>query len=115
MTLTGHDCAGRRLADRVREGGAEDDQDWFARHHGRNHRMRRPIGREVDLFADGPPQGMALVVVRELKAGTRIRLGCWARRPPLNGEAAAAALYAALAADQPEVARIEALVQGGRL
>jgi hypothetical protein len=66
--------------------GLEDDPAWFARYHGRNHRIRQPIGGEVDSLAGGPPRFKPLVIVRQVEPGARIRVACWVRRQPLNSE-----------------------------
>ena len=40
--------------------GLADDRDWFGRHHGRNHRIRPPIGGERNSLPPGPPSARRL-------------------------------------------------------
>jgi hypothetical protein len=71
-----------------------DDREWFARHFGRNHRSRRPIGGERPLVS-APPGFKAMVVVRQLESGSRGRIPfAWHRGEPLlNSEATAKQLF----------------------
>ena len=95
--------------------GFHDDRAWFARHYGRNHRLRKPIGGERAGLPPGPPKCKPLVVVKQLKPGSRVRVLCWVRERPPNSEAIAARLFNEAAEGWPEVVAIEAAVREGRL
>jgi hypothetical protein len=36
------------------EAGCNDDREWFSRHHGRNHRLREPIGISENMLGITP-------------------------------------------------------------
>jgi hypothetical protein len=36
------------------EAGCNDDRAWFSRHHGRNHRLRKPIGVSENMLGITP-------------------------------------------------------------
>jgi hypothetical protein len=102
--------------------GIEDDRAWFARHHGRNHRLRPPLGGERDALEAQraalsiPRSSQPCVIVRQVEPGARIRLYGFVRRWPLNSEGEAAALLAEMAeANNGRVELIEAAVREGRL
>ncbi len=63
----------------------------------------------------GPPKCKPLVVVKQLKPGSRVRVLCWVRERPPNSEAIAARLFNEAAEGWPEVVAIEAAVREGRL
>ena len=74
--------------------GVADDRDWFARHHGRNHRIRKPIGAEQQLY--NPPCGFtSMVVVKQTEPGARVRVPFGWRRgePLLNAETIAERMF----------------------
>ena len=62
--------------------GSADDRAWFERHHGRNHRLRKPIGGEYLLVR--PSRGFKpMVVVKQLEPGSRVRAPFgWRRGEP---------------------------------
>ncbi len=95
--------------------GLEDDRAWFARHHGRAHRIRRPLGGERKL-PPPPPRGFKrLIVVRQIKPGSRIRLDLgWRGAPPLNAEGVAAEIFAVAAEGHPRFAEIVRCLEEGR-
>lgn len=95
--------------------GCANDSDWFGRHHGRNHRIRPPIGGERDSLPPGPPKCTPIIVVRQLEPGARVRVQCWVKSRPLNSEALARRLFDAAAEGWPAVAAIEAAVRERRL
>jgi hypothetical protein len=75
--------------------GSDDDWAWFGRHHGRNYRLRKPIGVEHSLLPD-LKGGKGFVVVRQTVPGERLRAPFGWRGPtPLNSEAVCAQLFAA--------------------
>jgi hypothetical protein len=94
--------------------GLADDRDWFGRHHGRNRRIRPPIGGERDALPPGPPKCTPTIVVRQLEPGKRVRVQCWVTRR-LNSEALARCLFDEAAEGWPAVAAIEAAAREGRL
>jgi hypothetical protein len=76
------------------DAGSADDRAWFARHHGRNHRIRKPIGAERLLFEPG--RGFKpMIVVRQLTVGQRGRVPFgWPKGEPLlNAESIAARVF----------------------
>jgi hypothetical protein len=53
-----------------------DDDDWFAKNPSRSHRARTPLPGEADKETAEAPPGTALVIlVRQIKLGTRLRVG----------------------------------------
>jgi hypothetical protein len=81
--------------------GALDDQLWFKRHYGRNHRIRKPIGVSEHLLAPRVDGAKPIVLVKQLEPGNRCRgFGAVPRGQqwPLNSEATAARLFANLIA-----------------
>jgi hypothetical protein len=97
--------------------GREDDRDWFARHHGRNYRIRKPRGGEIDLFKEIPRGCRALVVVRQFEPGARMRCSvCWRGSLPLDAEHVAKRLFAEAASHNPAwIAAAERAVKDGLL
>jgi hypothetical protein len=76
------------------DAGPVDDRAWFARHIGRNHRIRKPIGAERLLLT--PSAGFKpMVVVKQIEPGTRMRVPFSWRRGAvlLNAEAIAERLF----------------------
>jgi hypothetical protein len=89
------------------EHGADDDREWFARHHGRNHRLRKPIGVSEHLVAPRVDGARAIVLVRQVEPGSRCRAFSAVRGPmPLNSEAVAERLFDR-AIDGAEVTLVE--------
>jgi hypothetical protein len=70
------------------EAGTIDDRAWFARHVGRNYRIRKPIGGERKTIPLRPGFERH-VLVRQAAPGQRLRMPLWWRRgePLLNSEA----------------------------
>ena len=101
--------------------GVEDDREWFARHYGRNYRLRKPIGGEIAaLELERSTRGVRpgwrpCMLVRQVEPGTRIRAACYVRRWPLNSETVASEMFAEITADDPWTAKVEALVREGKL
>jgi hypothetical protein len=95
---------------RLLKPGSDSDRQWFLDHHGRDHRIREPLGGETLVFR--PPAGdRRLIVVRQIEPGVRLKASLdWPAElpPPLNSEAAARALYDVAAARHPKLAQIEA-------
>jgi hypothetical protein len=92
--------------------GSDDDRAWFVRHHGRNHRLRKPIGRERALRGGGWPRRVkAMIVVRQVKPGARIRLEVGVRGTPLNAEEIARQLFELAAEDTTWVADVEQAIR----
>jgi len=53
-----------------------DDDDWFAQNPSRSHRARAPFPGECDEKIAMVPPGTALIIlVRQVKPGTRLRVG----------------------------------------
>ena len=74
--------------------GLEDDTRWFARHFGRDHRIRKPLGKERASFGRPPGRGLVtLVAVRQVAVGYRVRVAVFAPRGTLNSEAAGRAAF----------------------
>jgi hypothetical protein len=82
-------------------GGSDGDDDfaWFARHRGRNYRLRPAIGTEVALCAPSPSGGRyhgwtAVFAVQKTQSGDVIRLPVpWPPGTPLLGEQRAKAVF----------------------
>jgi hypothetical protein len=88
--------------------GSEDDRLWFQRHLGRAHRVRAPIGKERRIKGRYPKGVMALIAVREIRPGARIRLSLgWQGPPPLNSALFARRAFEAAAARAPWVTEFE--------
>jgi len=77
------------------DAGSTNDRAWFARHIGRNHRIRKPIGSE-HLFVEHRHGFKPMIVVKQIEPGMRLRMAvCWRRGEPLlNGEAWGERLFA---------------------
>ena len=84
--------------------GLEDDRAWFARHHGRSHRIRKPLGAERTA-RPLPQKGFKrLVVVRQVRPGSRIRTPFdWRGPTPINSEAVAAQIFGRAARNHPNL------------
>jgi hypothetical protein len=53
-----------------------NDDNWFAQNPTRSHRARMPIPGECDeKVATGPPGTTLVILVRQVKPGTRLRVG----------------------------------------
>jgi hypothetical protein len=53
-----------------------DDDDWFVKNPSRSHRVRMPFPGECDEAVAKAPPGTALIIlVRQVKPGTRVRAG----------------------------------------
>ena len=53
-----------------------DDDNWFAQNPSRSHRVRMPFPGECDEAVAKAPAGTALIIlVRQVKPGTRVRAG----------------------------------------
>ena len=53
-----------------------NDDDWFAKNPTRSHRVRMPFSGECDEAVAKAPPGTALIIlVRQVKPGTRVRAG----------------------------------------
>ncbi len=84
--------------------GRVDDRDWFSRHHGRNHRLRRPLCVAEHLLCPRDAGARPIVLVRQAGPGERCRAFAAVRGPlPLNAEAVAARLFDRVLADAREV------------
>ena len=95
-----HDDARRNKPNRAApQGFVAGDRDWFARHIGRNYRLRPPTGNETALCAPSPHSGRfhgwrAVFVVRRTPSGDIIRLPVpWPPGTPLLGEGRAKAVF----------------------
>jgi hypothetical protein len=78
--------------------GLQDDKRWFRNHHGRNHRIRKPLGGERNVPPRVARGATRLVVVRQVRPGARIRLDLeWVGELPLNSEVSAASIFAVAA------------------
>jgi hypothetical protein len=76
------------------DAGSADDREWFKRHIGRNHRLRKPIGAERLLFEPG--RGFKpMIVVKQLEPGQRGRVPFGWRKgePLLNAESVAERVF----------------------
>jgi hypothetical protein len=92
------DLTGAGLAD-----GSDSDRDWFARHFGRRHRIRKAVGSE-HLMVE-PKRGFRpMVAVRQLAPGERIRapFGWRKSTPLLNSEATAARMFQVASESRPK-------------
>jgi hypothetical protein len=53
-----------------------NDDDWFAQNPSRSHRARAPLSGECDeKIAMAPPGTALIILVRQIKPGTRLRVG----------------------------------------
>jgi hypothetical protein len=88
--------------------GSEDDRAWFERNHARSHRIRFPIGGERRIKREYPRGFAAMVVVRQVKPGARLRVSFgWRGSTPLNSERFARDAFEAATAHRPWVAEFE--------
>ena len=88
--------------------GSEDDRLWFQRNPARSHRIRFPIGGERRIKREYPRGVAAMVAVRQVKPGARLRVSFGWRGPePLNSERFARDAFEAAAAHRPWVAEFE--------
>jgi hypothetical protein len=74
--------------------GSDDDRAWFARHHGRSHRIRKAVGSELRMVE--PKRGFKpMVAVQQIAPGERIRapFGWRKGEPLLNSEAVAGRMF----------------------
>jgi hypothetical protein len=95
---------------------SENDRRWFARHHGRHHWLRLPIGGER-MIRPRPPRGFKpMIVVRQVEPGARVP-ACVELAGPgaARRQAVARELFTAAAEGNAVVAEITRLVQEGRL
>jgi hypothetical protein len=75
---------------------SEDDRLWFKAHPHRQYRIRpyRPGEGPPDYETSEPSQGWRwYVVVRQLRAGVRMRLSFQAEGQPATGEYAASRMF----------------------
>jgi hypothetical protein len=76
------------------EDGCDDDRGWFARHYGRNHRLRKPIGVSEHMLCPRAEGAEPLVIVKQVEPGNRARMfSAYRGQRPLHGEAVAARLF----------------------
>jgi hypothetical protein len=101
--------------------GSDDDRAWFARHPARRHRLRHPIGCELELARTGlPAHVISLMAVHQIREGERVRIPIGADRiepAQLNSEIVAADAFKhalAHARGQGEVDRMAALGEVAR-
>jgi hypothetical protein len=88
--------------------GSEDDRRWFERNPARSHRIRFPLGGKKRLKRKYPRGVAALVVVRQVGQGARLRLHIGWRGPtPLNSEQFARDAFEAAAERVPWAAELE--------
>jgi hypothetical protein len=94
--------------------GIEDDRGWFARHIGRNHRIRKPIGGERGAGGAPPPGFIELIIVKQIRPGERVRAPCFWRRSamvPLNSERNAAEMFEIAIDGHPQARALEQLIR----